>query len=470
MLLVKSITLKKTKTLQSNCKTLLVFLTAFFMLCKFNGSAQDNSPYSRYGLGDIVPQTNIISRGMGGVSAGYSNVVSINFQNPASYAFFQSLKEAKSKKLASGRVVLDLGTNFENRTLKEKTVADKFVAYNALFSHLQLGIPLRNNWGLSFGLRPLTRISYKIDRVEMLYDPITHQPIDSALTEYRGDGGSYLASMGTGYKFNDKLSAGFNFGYLFGKKEYHTQRAFLNDTITYQQSNYETKTSYGNIYFNAGIQYRTQLNKQVSLTTGAYGNLSQKLNAWEDIIRETFLKDPVLGDVRLDSIFEQKNIKGKITYPASFGLGFIAEKPAETKKRGWQLGMDFTQTSWSQYRYYGATDSIRNNWQLHFGAQSMPAMNPTTKSYWNVVTYRAGFFIGSDYIKVKNKLPQFGASFGISLPLRTSRFNPNEFNMINLAIEYGKRGNNNNLLRENLFRVSVGFSFSDFWFVKRKYD
>ena len=48
--------------------------------------AQENSPYSRYGLGDIVPKTNIVSRGMGGISAGYSDYQSINFINPASYS------------------------------------------------------------------------------------------------------------------------------------------------------------------------------------------------------------------------------------------------------------------------------------------------------------------------------------------------------------------------------------------------
>ena len=34
--------------------------------------AQDNSPYSRYGLGDLSPNTNISSRGMAGLNAAYS--------------------------------------------------------------------------------------------------------------------------------------------------------------------------------------------------------------------------------------------------------------------------------------------------------------------------------------------------------------------------------------------------------------
>ena len=46
----------------------------------------ENSPYSRYGLGDVLPSQNIMSRGIGGVSAAYADVISVNFQNPASYA------------------------------------------------------------------------------------------------------------------------------------------------------------------------------------------------------------------------------------------------------------------------------------------------------------------------------------------------------------------------------------------------
>jgi hypothetical protein len=425
------------------------------MLGKSNGFAQDNSPYSRYGLGDLVSPTNVTNRGMAGLSAGY-------FNNPASYSLFQSKKEQGSKKLSWGRVLLDLGLNFDNRTLHEKNAADKFVANNALFSYLQIGVPLQSNWGLSFGLRPISRISYKINQIGLLIDPITQLPIDTALTEYSGDGGAYLATIGTGYKFNKNFSAGFNAGYLFGKKDYATKRALVNDTVDYEQSNHETRTSYGNHF--------VQLKKNISMTWGAYGNWSQTLNASQDIIRETFIRDPAFGDVRLDSVSEQLDVKGKIIYPASFGVGFITEKLSDIKKRGWQLGIDFIQTNWSKYRYYGQLDSVQNKWEVRVGAQSLPATNPTKKSYWSAVMFRAGFFIGPDYVKVQKSLPQFGASFGMGLPFSYSRLNPNQATIVNLAFEYIKRGNNNNLLKENMFRVSVGFSLSDLWFLKRKYD
>jgi hypothetical protein len=92
--------------------TLLIFS---ILAIQSSAIAQDNSPYSRYGIGDLVPQTNIFTRGMGGVSAAYIDNFSINFSNPASFSSFQSFREKKNKKMASGRAVADFGVNVERR-------------------------------------------------------------------------------------------------------------------------------------------------------------------------------------------------------------------------------------------------------------------------------------------------------------------------------------------------------------------
>ncbi|MGH2552406.1 MAG: hypothetical protein ACRDEB_01750 [Chitinophagaceae bacterium] len=445
--------------------------------------SQDNSPYSRYGIGDLTPTSNIIGRSMGGISAGYTDVIAINFNNPASYSSFQTYYEAKSRKLTSGRVVLDVGLDFESRSLREAAPAKKFVAGNALFSYLQLGMPLNKNWGLSFGLRPLSRVSYKISKNEILKDPITGLPIDSAITLYSGTGGAYLVSFGSGFnlfsklrannKMEEKLSVGFNAGYVFGEKDYSTKRSFINDSVEYYQANFETQTNFHNLYLNAGVQYKLPLDssKRISLTVGAFGKLGQQLNASQDILRETFFVDDNLGQVRLDSIYDQRNIKGKIYLPASFTIGFVAQKPIiiekDRKEGGWMFGMDFTMQNWSKYRFYGQADSVKNSWEIRIGGQ----INPIPKrNYFSNVTYRAGLFMGPDYINVGQKLSRFGGSFGMGLPVAVSRQAPNQFTLINVAFEYSKRGNNNNILRENMFRFSLGFSLSDLWFGKRKYD
>ncbi len=473
MLLAKSITPKRISALSLSRYALTTILIAFI----FPAFSQDNSPYTRYGIGDLVPSTNINSRGMGGISAGYLDPygLTINFNNPASYVGFQATPEPKSKrKLAAGRAVLDVGINFDNRTLQEPGNPEKFKASNALFSHVQVGMPVSQRWGISFGIRPMSRISYKIGRFERLVDPITSQPIDSAYTQYQGDGGTYLASGGVAVKLVNKekqlLSLGANVGYFFGSKDYSTKRTFVNDTVEYYRANFESESTFGNFFVTGGLLYRSQIKKNLSLTVGAYGNLRRNLNATQDIIRETFYADPTLGDVQLDSVSIQKDIKGKVIYPASFTAGFTIEKLPEQKKGGWLLGVDFQQTNWDDYRFYGQVDSVKNKWELRVGGELYPV---PTKNYFSYVRYRAGFFVGPDYISIKNKLPLYGLSLGLGLPLSNQGMRygtPNQSTMVNVSLEYIRRGNNDNVLRENMFRFSLGFSLTDLWFIKRKYD
>ncbi|MDF2384141.1 hypothetical protein JMG10_21905 [Nostoc ellipsosporum NOK] len=443
--------------------------------------AQDNSPYSRYGLGDQVPTTNVMSRSMGGISAGYYDQLGVNYANPASYAWFQTQKEARSKKIAAGRAILDIGINYESRTLREpnnNSTAGKFNASNLLFSHVQLAVPLRPNWGLSFGIRPMYRISYNMIKRERLLDPISGTNIDSAQTLSEGDGGAYMPNIGTGFKFktakNQWLSLGVTAGYLFGKKDYATRRAFINDSVAYNAGNWQTKSSFGNIFFNAGLQYSVNVNSRITATFGAYGNWQQKLKATEDRIRETYYYDESAGYTRLDSVYDNRNVKGDIIYPSSYTVGFVIQKSPlvslTEKQGGWLVGVDFSQTKWDDYRYYGKADSVRSRWELRVGGELRPA--PNGNRYWSNVAYRAGFFVGPDYIHVREKLPMYGITAGLGLPL-AQRLNSQaryQYTMINLGFEYIKRGNNDNLLKENLFRLSIGLSLSDLWFQKRRYD
>jgi len=445
-----------------------VTVSTLLMTCRVL-NAQNNSPYSRYGLGDITPGTNIVNRGMGSFSAAYVDPLSINFNNPASYSAFISYFEEKSKKASSGRVLFDVGLNLDNQTLREGSTAQKFTSSNALFSYMQVGVPVKKNWGLNFGLRQLSRISYKIDRTERLIDPVTGLPIDSALTEFSGDGGAFLATAGTGFAIKN-LSVGVNFGYLFGKKEYTTKRDFLNDSVAYNSSNHTTKTSFGNIYANAGVQYKINFGRRFLVRLGAYGNLKQNINAEQDIQRQTITRTQN-GDVQLDSVYEQKGVKGKIVYPSGYALGFVVEKKADlqnNKYSGWLIGADLVQNNWNDYRFYGEPDSVRNNWEFRAGGQIRPEPK---KNYFSNVTYRAGFMVGRDYIHVGNELPVWGLSFGAGLPIRNyNNLSRTQASVINVSLEYARRGNNSNLLKENNFRLSVGLSLTDLWFIRTRYE
>lgn len=429
-------------------------LVAWFLGCCLQLAAQENSPYSRYGLGDQVPAGNIINRAMGGFSAAYSDYQSINFANPASYSRLKV-------------TTFDLGFEVDNRTLREPNNPGKFNASSANVSYVQLGIPLmpKRSWGLNLGLRPVTRVNYKVQTNARLTPPLLIG--DSLQTLYEGVGGSYDVFAGTGIAFNN-FSVGVNVAYSFGTKDYSTRKTFINDSVLFYQSNHQNKSTFGGFTFQGGAQYAIKLSgteKKVPtwLRLGVTGQLERTLNANRDEIVETFEYDANGAVFRIDSVYENTNISGNVTHPSSFSAGFMVERENE-----WAFGADYTTSKWTKYQFFGEKDPLQNSWQLKMGGQFTPDLL-RGKNYWSRITYRAGFFYGKDYIKVDNELPVFGVTAGAALPIRRNAYT-NQFTVINTAFEIGRRGNDDNKIRENFFRISVGLSLSDLWFIKRKYD
>jgi hypothetical protein len=415
--------------------------------------AQENSPYSRYGIGNLVPQGNILNRGIGGISASFSDISTINFINPASYA---DLK----------RITLDIAIQVDSRTLVQQSPVDKFTSNNATVPYLQLGIPLLANskkaalkkisWAATFGLRPVSRINYKIENLSRL------PGIDSLSTVYEGNGGVNEAFIGTGVRIK-KIAFGVNVGYLFGNKNYATRLEFINDTVNYLKSNSANNTNFGGVFINAGILFTDTLKNKTVIKVGAYGNLSQNYKATQDIIRETFVYNSAGGQTSLDSVYKQ-TVNGKIKLPATVGIGFSIDN-------GHVLtGVDFETTSWSNYSFLGQKDFIKNSWSLKAGFQYYP-VTLSSKRYRDFVKYRFGLYYGSDYINIDKNMPEYGVTAGLGLPLKLRRnFYETQYSVLNLAIEYGSRGNKNNNIKENIFRVGLGFTFSDLWFRRYKYD
>ncbi|MFN8250445.1 MAG: hypothetical protein U0V75_01090 [Ferruginibacter sp.] len=445
----------------------LPFLLVVFGL-PATGFSQDNSPYSRYGLGDLAPNHNVFTRGMGGISAGVFDYLgnlqgmnSNNFANPAALANVTN-------------TIFDIGAEASFRTLKSLNPVKKFTAANSYFNYLSLAFPIASekmkkkdiNWGLSFGLKPITRISYKIENNKRL------SSIDSLNTLYEGSGGTNLAYVGTAFRIKG-FSLGINAGYMFGNKDYSTRLAFINDTVAYAKSNTQSQTNFGGLFLSGGLQYEIVLNKNMKdqlpkiLRFGLYGNLQQKLNANRDNLTETFSYDGNGLPYRVDSVYDQKNIKGKIEYPSSFTGGFSYQD------NHWIFGADFETTNWSKYRYYGQADPLQNKWTIRVGGQYYPAkQGASVKKYFNFVRYRAGFYYGPDYIKLNNSRPDFAFTVGTGMPLTSlQRINwYGEYVMLNTALEIGGRGNKTNNVKENMVRFSIGIAMNGRWFRKIKYD
>ena len=215
-----------------------LFLVSFFLtaLSVSQTYAQENSPYSRYGLGDLIPAQNILSRSMGGLSAAYSDYQAVNFSNPASYTGLKI-------------TTLDIGLDYTSRTLRSLNPPKKFTSANLVPSYVQIGLPLskKREWGMNLGLRPVSRINYEI------FTRTRIPNVDSVQYKYVGYGGTYQAYMGMAYG-SKTLSVGFNTGYMFGNKEYSTRVSFINDSINYKSTISTDTSNFGGLFLNLGIQ------------------------------------------------------------------------------------------------------------------------------------------------------------------------------------------------------------------------
>ncbi len=432
--------------------------------------AQENSPYSRYGMGDYFQGQHIISRGMGGITAAYAdgtannNGQTINFGNPAAYGNLYLIS-------------YDIGLTYDSRTLKQDNPAGKFNSNYLIPSYFSLGMPLNKKkaLGMAFGLRPLSRVSYSITEN-------TREAGDSVNKLYQGSGGLNQAFIGIGKKWRN-LSLGFNTGVNFGKKDISTLVRFVNDSVPYISSRYSTDANFSAFILNLGAQYEipfktrttnaTRTTETYYMRLGVTGNLGNNMSATQSTSRAT-VNSNALGEFSgIDTIYSVPDEKGTIVMPSSYTAGINFRKTV-LAPRGlfeiWSIGAEYTATQWSQYRYFGKTEPLNDSWGLKFGAQISP--DPVSgRSYWGTISYRFGYFTGLEYVNPDGHgLKSSGASIGFGIPVRKWSSYNSQFAIVNTSFQFGKRGTDVNNVTENFIRISFGLSLSDIWFIPRKYD
>jgi hypothetical protein len=238
--------------------------------------------------------------------------------------------------------------------------------------------------------------------------------------------------------------------------------------VQYAASNHTTNANFGNLFFTVGTQWLVDLSKTSVLRIGASGNWKQTLNGTQDILRQTYTRNANGQELQIDSVFQQSDIAGNVVYPATYTAGFILDLAPGQRTSGWNIGVDYTAGKWNDFRFFGTKDFVQNNWELRAGAQITPSENAIQSG--KLKSYRFGFFTGRDYIKVGEDLPVYGVTLGLGLPLRNYSRLSNQASILNFGLEYTRRGNEKNVVKENLVRVSLGLNFTDFWFGKRKYD
>jgi long-subunit fatty acid transport protein len=410
------------------------FILLFLSLFSF-AQQSTSSPYSFYGIGDVRLKGTVDTRAMGGISS-IPDSIHINLQNPA---------------LLSGikLTTFGIGGTYNSSKLNTNTQSEKNQRF--ALDYLSVAIP-SNKLGIAFGLIPFTAVGYKVQTVSTVDDAVR-------IFRFEGNGGVNRVYTTFSYQLSKKLSIGADLQYNFGNIETTSLTRQLGVELSSKETNL---TTVGGMSFNTAIAFQSKLNKKLSIFSSVVYTPEANLNLNNSRTLSTILFNSIGNEAVVDQqdlAVRDSNLKlpSKLLFGTAIG-----------QVRKWILGAELTLQDNQNFgnRFKDITNATyKNGTKFSFGGYYIPKFN-SFSSYWKRVTYRGGLRIENTGMIVNGQsIKDNAVTLGFGMPLGGT------FSNVNIGMEFGKRGTTNaDLVEENYANISVGFSFNDRWFQKRKFD
>ena len=418
------------------------FLFILLVLMAIGSTAQNsvNSPYSRFGIGDLSSRKDAYLFSMGGIAMAVSSNRHINPYNPAANHAFDSLSF-----IFSGGIVASTG-NLKTDELTGRT-------NYATLGYLLFGFPVTHWLKTTIGLTPYSNIGYNITANEIISD------VGSTDFKYSGSGGLNEFYANASVELVEDLAIGAKLSYLFGKGDL-TRTIFFPDSVGLLNTRVDNYIEVGDLIFELGLQYHRKVTDKLTLGFGAVYAPKQNVNATENYLVRSFFPTNLGIEAFRDTIVSRLENEGTITLPDKYGFGFTLRSSDQ-----WMVGADYQWQNWSNYKAFDRNDSLQNTMQISLGGEFSPSPN-LMASYWRRVKYRVGFRYNKTYLDLRDtRINEFGISFGLGLPI------PRSYSTMNLGFEIGRKGTTaSGLIQNNFYRITVGISVWERWFVKNKYN
>ncbi len=423
-------------------KIYMTMAAALFSTALFAQSGT-NSPYSQYGLGILSDQSLGYNRGMNGLSLGLRNGSQINTVNPASYSAMDSLT-----------MLFDLGASGQVTNFKEGSVRKN--AYNANFEYAVGAFRLLPKVGLSFGMLPYSNVGYN-------FATTVSGSSDVATSTYSGSGGLHQAFVGIGWNPIGHFSIGANISYLWGTL---TRSIAVTHTNSYENTLSRTYTSNVNNYkLDLGAQWQQPLNKTDYVTLGAIVGIGHKLGA------DATLTSSSTNTQQSKTSTNTYTIDNAYELPMSYGVG-----AAYTKGTKFTFGADYTLQKWGSVKipnnsstsdvYTLQSGQMKDMSKITLGGEWLP--NLTGRKFLERVHYRLGASYATPYYKVNGAdgPKEISVSAGFGIPIINTY---NNRSILNISGQW-THASATDLITENTFRINIGITFNESWFMKWKVE
>jgi hypothetical protein len=274
---------------------------------------------------------------------------------------------------------------------------------------------------------------------------------------FKGKGGMNILYWSNGFLLFKKLALGAKISYHFGSIIDETVLHIVEETnvVGYNSALYE-RTEFSDFNFELGASYRFKFIGDSYLSLGAIYERGADIKSFRHERLERRRQDDFT--VQIDTIMH--DYEGSVYLPPNIGVGISLAKDLK-----WMIGVDFSTRDWSLYEDFdGKSDLLTQSYKGAIGLELIPDIQ-SVSSYLSRIVYRAGFsYEQTPYIVNDIKIEQFGINFGISLPVSRA-------SLLNLGFQYGQRGQTEDgLIKESYYRMTLGISFNDRWFLRRQID
>lgn len=429
-----------------------IILLSFLSIAAYS-QTNTYSPYSRYGLGELVHPGLAANKAMGGTGIGLRLPNTLNYMNPASYTVQDTLS-----------FIFDFGLYSNFTTYKTDSISSQDL--RSSLDHIIIGFPITRWWKSSLGLVPYSRMGYDIKDLKFINYSLTKA--ENFELYYKGTGGINHFYLGNAFKLKN-LSLGFNVNVLFGSLEqthsYSTETDYIIPTTRSQQQTIRSTS------LTFGAQYDIKFSDDLSVVVGGIFETRSRLVAENNLLvtnEYTFLDslvDPYRGEpygnLRSIDTIDYVNETNKNNHiPMKYGAGLSVNF-----KNRIILSADYSTQKWSDYKSLNVFDNLTDSKSLNFGLQYTPD-DKAIRNYWKRIGIRAGYYSGNTYLKISDQqIKESGFTLGLRLPFKGNK------SAFQLSYEYGKLGTTSHgLMQENYHMFNLGISLYDFWFVKSKYD
>lgn len=398
-----------------------------------------SSPYSRFGIGDIMPRTAATTIAMGGVAYAFQSETTVNFANPASYVAYDSLS-----------CLVDAAFSFKTHTLHSGGNSQK--GATAYIDYISIGLPICRWWRTSIGYQPFSNMTYEVEARDTL------GLLGAYSNSFIGDGGINEIYWGNAFKLFKGFSIGVNVSYIFGK--YAKSRYVVFEDPMAINSIIENANVVKGVYLTAGAQYFVSIKDKYRIGIGAIYTPSLKLWNKQQGLITTYLGTIDDTPTLLDSLYYEglKNIDHKLPQVVGAGLSF-------GKINQYFFEADFTWTNWNKYTLGGQTDSILTDaYKIAIGGNVTP--NRNSSKYIARMTYSFGFNYELSRLCIGNQqIKNFSINIGVTFPVKKSKTG------LGVVFEYGQIGTtDNNLIKENYFSATLNVKLYEKWYQKLKLE